>query len=70
MIVLELLKEKLHKDEGIDCARMTRFVKLGLWHVWTTEGRRVEINTIGADEKISRATVAKEADPEIPPVVR
>lgn len=72
MSLLEMLHSKklLHKDEGLDGSRLSRFVEPHWWQMWTTEGRRVEIKTTGIKESLEDATVSVDADPDIPPVAR
>jgi hypothetical protein len=59
------LSSYLKKGEGIDLSRMTRFVSENSWVVWTTEGRKVEVE-VDPQGMISEVMIGEEADPEIP----
>src|SRR6185503_1399092 len=54
----------LHKGEGVDLSRMSRFVGTGSWVVWTTEGRKVEVEVDG-EGNITEAMIGEEPDPDL-----
>ncbi len=63
------LKDYLHKGEGVDLSRMTRFLSPSSWVVWTTEGRKIEVE-VDHTGAIIEATIGDEPDPELPPRAR
>jgi len=65
----EKLKDYLGKGEGIDLSRFTRFVSSGNWVVWTTTGRKVEVEVDHAGA-IIEAAISETADPDLPPIAR